>query len=220
MVEWSHLPSIQLCWKMSRSYCYQCHRVKQACFCHHIKQIDNPVSVIVLQHPDESRINKGTAIIAKLSLNNYQCWQGENFSDHKELNELIATCAKNIAIVYPSENSTLIKDYLQQGSQQHLITHVIFIDATWRKAKKIWALSRNLHALPAIKLELENISNYRIRKVPEDGYLSTIEAITHGLASLDGAITRYQPLLDVFNIMIDHQIDQMGSETYNKNYEK
>lgn len=178
------------------------------------------MSVIVLQHPDESRINKGTAIIAKLSLNNYQCWQGEDFSSHKALNELIDTCADNIVIVYPCEESIAIDDYIKCNSEAHKITHVVFIDATWRKAKKIWALSTNLHALSSIKLDAANISNYRIRKVPEDGYLSTIEAITQCLSAFDGQDEKYQPLLDVFDSMIDYQIEQMGSDTYNKNYEK
>lgn len=178
------------------------------------------MSVIVLQHPDESRINKGTAIIAKLSLKNYQCWQGEDFSSHKALNKLIDTCADNIVVVYPSEESIAIYEYIKRGSDTHKISHIIFIDATWRKSKKIWALSTNLHALPSIKLDAANISNYRIRKVPEDGYLSTIEAITQCLSVFDGQSKKYQPLLHVFDSMIDYQIDQMGSDTYNKNYEK
>ena len=178
------------------------------------------MSVTVLQHPDESRINKGTAIIAKLSLKNYQCWQGEDFSSHKALNALIDFCADNIAIVYPSEQADSVNDYLKPDSADRSIKHLIFIDATWRKAKKIWSLSTNLHALSAIKLDAGNISNYRIRKVPADGYLSTIEAVTQCLSDFDGQDKKYQPLLDVFDSMIDYQIDQMGSDTYNKNYEK
>lgn len=178
------------------------------------------MSVIVLQHPDESRINKGTAIIAKLSLNDYQCWQGEDFSLHKGLNEIITTHANNIAVVYPSEQSCSINEYLVSQTKDKAIKYLIFIDATWRKAKKIWSLSSNLHNLPTIKLDTDNISNYRIRKVPADGYLSTIEAITNSLAELEADRVKYQPLLDVFDSMIDYQIDQMGSDTYNKNYEK
>lgn len=205
---------------MSRSYCYQCQRVKDACFCHKIIQIDNPVSVTILQHPDERRVNKGTAIIAKLSLKNYQCWQGEDFSSHKALNGLINSSANSIAVVYPSEESVSINEYLKCEGKERSIEHLIFIDATWRKAKKIWSLSTNLHALPSIKLDAANISNYRIRKVPADGYLSTIEAVTQCLSDFDGQNKKYQPLLDVFDSMIDYQIDQMGAETYDKNYEK
>lgn len=176
------------------------------------------MSVVVLQHPDESRINKGTAIIAKLSLTNYQCWQGEDFSSHNQLNELINSCADEIAVVYPSDQANSMSDLL--NDKKRPIKHVIFIDATWRKAKKIWALSTNLHPLMSLQLDALNKSNYRIRKVPADGYLSSIEAITQCLSDLDDNSEKYSPMLSVFDAMIDYQIDQMGVSTYTKNYKK
>lgn len=178
------------------------------------------MSVTILQHPDESRINKGTAIIAKLSLKNYQCWLGEDFSTHNALNQLINSSADSIVVVYPSEHAVSIDDYLKADSAVKKIKHVIFIDATWRKAKKIWSLSTNLQSLPSIKLDTDKKSNYRIRKVPADGYLSTIEAITQCLSDFDGDDVKYQPMLTVFDSMIEFQIDKMGSDTYEKNYEK
>lgn len=174
----------------------------------------------VLQHPDESRLNKGTAIIAKLSLKNYQCWPGEDFSTHNALNQLIDASADSIAVVYPSATAHSINDYMQAGSRLKKLKHVIFIDATWRKAKKIWSLSTNLHSLPTLLLESDIKSNYRIRKVPADGYLSTIEAIARCLSVFDEDEVKYQPMLNVFDSMIEFQIDKMGSDTYAKNYEK
>ena len=203
---------------MSRSFCYQCQRVNEACFCHKVIQIDNPVSVYVLQHPDESRINKGTAIIAKLSLKNYQCWQGEDFSAHPGLNQLIQSAADSVAVVYPSEKACSVEDSLSENDTSKKIRHLIFIDATWRKAKKIWSLSTNLQALRTIKLDANNKSNYRIRKVPADGYLSTVEAITVSLSAIDQQPEKYQPLLNVFDSMIDFQIEQMGQQTFEHNY--
>lgn len=173
----------------------------------------------MLQHPDESRAAKGSAIIAKLCLQQYQCWQGEDFSAHKKLNELLHQHADTTCIVYPSDTAVSLNSLKDvAGNHARQIQHVIFIDATWRKARKIWALSQNLHTLPAVKLEPEENSNYRIRKIPADGYLSTIEAIACCLASLDNAREKYQPLLALFDRMIDFQIDKMGDETYQKNY--
>ena len=208
---------------MGRSYCYQCQRVQQACLCQQITVIDNPVSVYVLQHPDESRVNKGTAIIAKLSLKNYTCWVGEDFSSHEALNQLLESQSERVAIVYPSEHAQTLQisanASARAGEDGLPVQHLIFIDATWRKAKKIWSLSTNLHKLPAIKLDSRQ-SNYRIRKIPADGYLSTVEAIVESLSVLDADQQKYEPMLDVFDSMIDYQIKLMGEETYNKNYEK
>ena len=176
--------------------------------------------MIVLQHIDERRNNKGSAIIAKLSLKHYQCWQGEDFSSHEELNSLIKSHGDKIAVIYPSDNSVVIEEILQadDGVVNKKLEYVIFIDATWRKAKKIWLLSKNLQQLMTLKLETDKKSNYRIRKVPADGYLSTVEAIVDCMSILDQDEAKYQPMLDVFDLMIDFQIKKMGSETYENNY--
>ena len=94
----------------------------------------------------------------------------------------------------------------------------VFIDASWRKAKKIWYLSTNLHQLTAIELDEIKASNYRIRKEPEPGMVSTLESIVNLLSCLEPDSEKYQPLLDIFNEMIDHQIKCMGDEVYQKNY--
>jgi len=174
-----------------------------------------------LQHPDEARHSKGTEIIARLSLENYHCWQGENFSSHDLLNRLIDSCPNEVAVIYPSDQSTSLTAFLgnKDVSQQN-IKHLIFIDATWRKAKKIWSLSTNLHQLVTLQLDLEVKSNYRIRKVPGDDYLSTVEAIAYCLSEFDSNAEKYQPMLKLFNAVIDKKIDNMGREVYEKNYKK
>jgi len=171
-----------------------------------------------LQHPDETRHSKGTEIIARLSLENYHCWQGEDFSSHQLLNQLIDTCAQEVAVVYPSIDAISVTSFVD--NKQYAIKHLIFIDATWRKAKKIWSLSKNLQHLNSLQLDLEIKSNYRIRKVPGDGYLSTVEAIAYCLSEFDSEPDKYLPMLNVFNEMIDVQIGNMGNETYEKNYNK
>ena len=94
----------------------------------------------------------------------------------------------------------------------------IFIDASWRKARRIWHLSTNLHPLITIRLDQLEKSNYRIRKEPGPGLVSTLEAIVTLLSCLESQPDKYQPLLQVFNEMIDHQIQSMGDTVYQKNY--
>jgi len=203
---------------MSRAYCYRCQRVKDACICQDIVSIHNSVSVYVLQHPDEARQSKGTEIIARLSLENYHCWQAEDFSSHKLLNRLIESCPQQIAVVYPCEDAVSVTGFLD--NKQCTIKHLIFIDATWRKAKKIWSLSTNLHQLTSLQLDSEMKSNYRIRKVPGDGYLSTVEAIAYCLSEFDSNPDKYKPMLNIFNAVINAKIDDMGQDVYEKNYNK
>jgi DTW domain-containing protein YfiP len=209
---------------MTRAYCYQCNKAKQACICNLIPSIYNRVNIYVLQHPSEAKQAKGSAVIAKLYLQNYQCLTGEDFSGNPLLNVLIQDHAESTFVVYPSESAlsldNCLDEAIKKGQHEANLSNVnlIFIDATWPKAHKIWRLSPNLHALSCIALNLEKQSNYRIRKAPKDNSLSTIEAIVACLGYLENNMDKYQPLIEVFNKMIDFQINKMGDEVYQRNY--
>lgn len=202
---------------MSRAFCYQCRRAKVACLCERIDKQPNRIKIYVLQHPEETNNPKGSAIIAELGLQQYKRWVGEDFSQHVELNELLADQQGKLAILYPSDEAEVIDDVWAVKNASSLEC-LLIIDGTWRKAKKIWELTPALHDFPAIKLNEDNISDYRIRKVPQQGYLSTVECIVEGLRKLENCPQGYQPLLDLFSNMIDFQIGKMGKQTYQKNY--
>lgn len=210
---------------MSRAYCYKCHRSKKTCLCNLISVIDNDINVYVLQHPDEVKNAKGTAVIAKLYLKHYQSWQSEDFEQNAVLNELVKKQPDNTFVVYPAENSISLDEW--SGESDHLekkrdkgTYNLIFIDASWRKAKKIWHSSSNLHHLKCINLTQLKKSNYRIRKIPRPGYVSTIEAIAACLGHAEKNSEKYQPLLHLFNKMIDAQIDNMGEQIFQNHYQK
>ena len=178
------------------------------------------MNIFVLQHSGETKNPKGTAVIASLSLQNYRCWVGEDFSRHEGLNQLIARNPENTFVVFPDNEGLTLQNISGVNSspvtRQRL--NLIFIDATWRKAKKIYMSSQNLQLLPKVIINTQKPSTYRIRKIPEDGYLSTIEAVTYSLMVLEQDEEKYQPLLDVFNKLINHQIEKMGIDTYKRNY--
>jgi len=202
---------------MSRAFCYQCRRAKVACLCNRIEKQPNDVSVIVLQHPDETNNPKGSAIIAELGLQQYQRWVGEDFRRHADLNRLLEQKGSAMAILFPSDLAVEVNEgWLSAHASR--VKYLLVIDGTWRKARKIWQLSTNLHAVPAIMLTGARPSEYRIRKIPQQGYLSTIECVVEGLRVLERRPQSYQTLLDLFNQMIDFQIDKMGDSTYQKNY--
>ena len=178
------------------------------------------MNIYILQHPGETRNPKGTSVIASLSLQNCTCWVGEDFSQHEALNWLIASHPDNTFVVYPDNNGFSVQDIAEVNHStvdlQKL--NLIFIDATWRKAKKIYLSSQNLQLLPKVLINSQKPSAYRIRKIPEDGYLSTIEAIAYSLMVLEQDEEKYKPLLDVFDKLINHQIEKMGADTYMRNY--
>ena len=204
---------------MSRAFCYQCRRAKVACLCGRIEKQPNRVKLVVLQHPDEVNNKKATAIIAELGLQQYQQWVGEDFTQHVELNQLLKDKAGKIAVLFPARHA------IKLGSQDALratqgIEFLIVIDGSWRKAKKVWQLNPQLHNVLAVTFSDALVSDYRIRKEPEAGYLSTVESVVYALRSLEDSAEGYQSLLDLFAEMVDFQIEKMGTDIYQRNYLK
>jgi len=202
---------------MPRAFCYQCRRAKVTCLCGRIEKQPNEIKIIVLQHPDEVSNSKASAIIAELGLLQYQRWIAKDFSEHAELIQLLSDAESKVAILYPTKEATeLSSDGVGRCGERP--EYLIVIDATWRKAKKIWELQPLFHKLPIFRLGVETNSNYRIRKVPQEGYLSTLESIVFALRALEKAPHAYQSLLELFDEMIDSHIEKMGEAVYQKNY--
>jgi DTW domain-containing protein YfiP len=180
--------------------------------------VNNKTHITLLQHPTEATHSKGTAIIAQLYLKNITTLSAEDFSQHAPLDHLLQQHRNSSAIVYPDNTASTLDEFISQ--QDTPVSNLIFIDATWRKAKKIWLSSPTLQQLPCIKLNTTNMSNYRIRKAAVSSHLSTIEALHYCLQHLEPSTANYDKLLDVFDKMIDFQIQQMGEATYQKNYRR
>ncbi|WP_261816893.1 tRNA-uridine aminocarboxypropyltransferase [Vibrio gallicus] len=192
---------------MSR-YCECCGRALKACICGWISKVDSPTEVVILQHPSEVNQAKGTAKIVELCLATSRVLIGEDFTQHNELNRLL--CRPNVLhlLLFPSDEShqlvTMVNDAMNASSPT---TCLIVLDGTWKKAFKMFQVSKNLHLIPKVHLPLELSGRYTIRKSPRDNALSTVEAVYHALSILDS--TAPQPLLDAFDKMIEFQLSQV-----------
>ncbi|MGF1723437.1 tRNA-uridine aminocarboxypropyltransferase [Photobacterium nomapromontoriensis] len=206
---------------MSR-YCEQCGKAKQACICRWIQVVDAKTELWILQHPSEVKRAIGTARILTLSLPNAKLWVGENFSEHEEINQLLAEPDRDVWVIYPGETavpiSTLIASDKGDANRHVKRRTLILLDGTWKKAYKMWLLSSNLQKLPTVALDNADDGNYRIRKSPKAQGVSTVEAGYLALSALEGDGEKFTPLLDAFNQMIEFQIQQMPKGVFEKNY--
>ena len=198
---------------MSR-YCSQCGKSLKACICQWIHSLASNVELIILQHPSETKRPMGTARILTLSLSNSHYFEGENFTDHEALNQLLNQANTEHFVLYPGEQA--IEAQASIGHRAGKL-RVILLDGTWKKAFKMWQLSTNLHHLPLLRLPDDLKGNYRIRKAPSANALSTVEAGYHILSILQPN-QDFSPLIDVFEQMIQFQIDQMPQGVFEKNY--
>ena len=201
---------------MSR-YCLKCGKAKKACICSWIKDINTDIELIILQHPTEVKRAKGTAKILLLSLANSQCFVGENFSNHSDLNLLLEDENAETFVLFPSENAQLVSPELCNKLDLYRKVRIILLDGTWKKAFKMYQLSENLHPLPCLSLPKTMSSNYKIRKAPSENSLSTVEAGYQVLKILQPE-QDFEPLLYAFDAMIEFYINQLPDGVFQNNY--
>lgn len=201
---------------MKRKICARCSRPEKVCYCHTIKPVINSWPIFILQHPIESRHAIGTARIAQLSLSQCRlqpCERYEPFSIESHAKTSADTRTQQPILVYPGEDATPVESIA--GEQPRTL---MFLDASWRKSRRMLFESSYLMSLRKIYIEPDTSSHYRIRKAPNKKALSTLEAIVYVLSALEGDTQRYQPLLDSMAWMIEKQIELMGSDVFERNY--
>ena len=195
-----------------REYCQNCHKTLDACYCHKIVKVKNSSKVIILQHPTESKHALNTARIANLSFQNCEIIIGEDFSEHQKLNEILQS--ENCFLLFPTDQARSVKTIFSTIKDQKIT--LILLDGSWKKAKKIYYLSKNLHSLPKVQLTSEHKSRYRLRKQPLGDYLSTLEALTYALNTIEDC--DFNRVFEAFDFMIEFQIKKMGELTFQYNY--
>ena len=183
-----------------RPFCYRCWRTKILCLCNRVRVVDNPVEILYLQHPNERTMPFNTARLAHLSLTRSRLVHGLRFDGTPTIRDLLPRKEK-VGILFPSP---VAKDL---GEAPRDLETLVIIDGTWREAKKIIYLSPTLLEFPHYAFVPEKPSNYRIRKEPKDEFISTIEATVTALRILDRDPSKYQELLDLFDRMVDRQVD-------------
>jgi DTW domain-containing protein YfiP len=195
---------------MSRPRCERCLRPQNHCLCALIPQLDSRTRVLILQHPSEVNHALNTARLAVLGLINAQLAVGEVFDN---LEELLNVPGYQARLLFPGEEATALRPLSNEASPILLVVP----DGTWRKARKLLHLNPLLAALPRVTLENAPTSRYRLRKAPGPDALSTLEAITHALQTLEPDRS-FEPLLRPFDTLIEGQIAAMGEETFRRNH--
>ena len=159
-----------------REKCYSCYRPKSSCMCEYINAIDTKTKFIILMHPKEfKKVKNNTGFFTHLSLSNSEVFIGIDFSEHKRINEIIAT--HESYILFPSLNAVNLSEESSHLNLNRDKPMAIFlIDSTWACTKKIFTLSKNLNKLKHMSFTTDVTSQYQIKVQPESNYLSTIES--------------------------------------------
>ena len=156
----------------TREKCYKCYRPKSSCMCPYIESFSTNTQFIILMHPKEFKKTKNnTGRFTHLALKNSKLFIGDDFTNHKEINNIIATT--NSFVLYPSKNAiNLSTDSL---SVQDNIS-IFLIDSTWSCSVSLLKKSPNISSLPHVSFASTKLSEYKIKEQPKEYCLSTIES--------------------------------------------
>ena len=196
---------------MPRPRCERCQRPLDHCLCPLIPSLASRTRIVLLQHPSETAHALNTARLAALGLNNAELRVGEVFDG---LDELLATPGYRAALLFPGDQAQVLTAYTEVDDQPLLLIVPV---GTWRKARKLLYLNPMLAALPRVTLGAVAPSRYRLRKAPEAGALSTLEAVVEALNVLEQPVS-FDALLKPFDALIEGQIKAMGAETFQRNH--
>lgn len=160
-------------------------------------------------HPAESRRGIATGRMSHLSVSNSRLIEGEVFTHHAGVNEILADTSLHPVLLYPAFTAVNLSD-IEPEERRALFPKnkrlVIFVlDGTWNQARRMRWRSKNLLALPNIRFTPPKASGFLVRKQPRPHCYSTIESIHH-IIDLFGSGQEHHALLDAFSTMVRRQL--------------
>jgi DTW domain-containing protein YfiP len=167
---------------------------------------------VILMHPYEyKRVKANTGRLTHLCLADSELHLGIGFDEHEAVQALINDPRNFPVLLYPGRDSRdLSKGELPVADLAGRRLVVFLLDATWRLVRPMFRTSLSLQRLPRIMFTNAAPSRYIIKRQPEPGCLSTLEATHELLCALDraGLDVYSQPaqLIDLFHRMQDFQI--------------
>lgn len=197
---------------MARETCYRCFWPKALCWCGTIRPMPTCTRFVFLMHPKEFKQEKaGTGRLTHLCLPESEIHMGIGFDTDEAVQALIRDPAHYPVLLYPGiQARNLSRGDLTATDLGGRRLLVFILDATWSGARKMLKLSPSLQSLPRIMFTPTAPSRFVIKQQPQEGCLSTLEAVHELLLALErSALDRYEDrtqLLDLFQRMQDYQI--------------
>lgn len=188
----------------ARPTCYSCFRPQSHCVCGYISPITAHCNVLILQHPNERKKYYSTTKLVTKALKNSRMLRGLVFEESLLSDTLRG---QQPYLLFPGSSSV---DCQQVTLEPH--STIIVVDGTWSEAGKIVNRNPILKTFPRVSFSTNLQSNYRIRKQPRKGYLSTLESIGYLLqmnARAAGKMQeaeQYSVLFDIFDKMVTQQL--------------
>ncbi|CAH9052523.1 hypothetical protein PSEHALCIP103_00640 [Pseudoalteromonas haloplanktis] len=166
--------------KMDR--CEQCLIAKHYCICEGAEYASCDAAVCLLMYHNESFKPSNTGrLIAEIVPDNY-AFRWDRTSPDPALLALLNNDKYQPFVIFPAEDVETDRVVTQVEPVAGKTPLFIFLDGTWREAKKMVRKSPYLDNLPVLSITSEKLSDYRLRVAPHAHQLGTAEVAIMVLA--------------------------------------
>jgi DTW domain-containing protein len=183
--------------------CENCWKAPELCLCDSIQALPAKLSVLILQHPQESRNPKTTARLVSLSLPNAVHKVGFSWrslakalgrpADPKRWAVLYLGTQKNIQNL-KSQPFQILSSKLQPLEDPDL-EGIVLLDGNWSQSKTLWWRNPWLLKLNRLVLNPTTPSLFgEVAKQPRKNCLSTLEAVAETCSHVGEAPSVYEGL--------------------------
>jgi DTW domain-containing protein YfiP len=197
--------------------CPHCHKPPALCVCDSVVPLDNKVSVLILQHPQEQDVALGTARLTARQLSNAMLKVGLSWPN---LGKILGRDVdpQHWAVVYlgsakpeeiaPEREIVLLnrkgEAEREQDSTLRRIEGVVLLDGTWSQAKALWWRNPWMLKCRRLVLNPKVPSRYgKVRREPRRDALSTLEAAAILLSRIERRPEIESTLMATFDRMLE-----------------
>jgi len=170
--------------KLSR--CERCLLSAHLCICDNLQTADDCQSAVclIMYHNESFKPSNTGRLIADVVPDNY-AFRWDRTAPDPALLDLLNDEKYQPIVVFPADNvepHRVISTVEREPFKKPLF---IFLDGTWREAKKMFRKSEYLNAFPVLSVSPEAMSDYKLRVAPHAHQLGTAEVACVVLAEAD-----------------------------------
>ena len=214
-----------------RLVCQTCERPKRTCWCEFVSK--PPVHlgrtrVVIIQHPKEAKRKIRTAKMLQEGLDSESCHlfvrgrvksiDDTNDNVSEEQRSLRCWLRHPRAFLMFPKSDAVRSDSPELRKLDEIV--LVVLDGTWDEAKKIYARSPPLQALPKLMIDINSKSQYVVKTQPNEKCLSTVESVAIALESLEQnpalSESLTKPLLALCSIQISHGAVKHDSKEFKR----
>ncbi|NOH79715.1 DTW domain-containing protein [Vibrio sp. RE86] len=194
--------------------CQYCQVAKKDCLCEHQPDVESDVAVMLLLSDNEVFKPSNTGRLILDTVKEGYAFQWNRTEPAQEMLDLLEDSRYQPIVVFPDE---YVEEKTRLLSEHHDVPNgkkplLIFLDGSWREARRIFKKSPYLDSFPVLSINPESVSQYMMRRSDNEQHLATAEVAILVLQQLGQAKTS-QTLALWFEVFRE---SYLNSKTRNK----